>query len=533
METRSARILLVEDNPRWRRTVGNVLQRAGFKVTNAHSIQAARDSLRNGFFHLIVLDIQMDASDDSNEEGMHLLHELSERNVLDSTQVVMLSAWGTLKRMRDAFSRYQVADFFTKNDFKGSEFVARVQQIFAEVVKCNLNLDIQWQTGDAIEAVLNLRIDGNRIKKDTIDQDLLSAELEDLLCRLFNTAIGILARPLKRGQSGNGVLTVQPFYSFGAGQARVVKYGQVGEIYNENNNFETYVKNYLGRSTIVHGIRRTPRLAGILYSFLGATNEQTESFRDYYAHASISDVKEVLDRLFLVTCESWYSNPGQLKPLDLTKHYQNRMGFTQENLDRAAADKLKANLGKNNTLSFAALGDRTFNNPIPVVAAKRFIRTTYECITHGDLNASNIFVDSDRHAWLIDFGGTGPGHILRDVAELDAMIRFQLLGGDSATLEERLLLEEALDKIPLTDIGELPIEFASDNAALAKAFHVSVHLRTLAAKLVSPHRDTDMSEYQIALLYYGVNTIRFYALDTVQRQHAIVSSSLLADRITP
>ncbi|HEX3247829.1 MAG TPA: response regulator [Pyrinomonadaceae bacterium] len=533
METRSARILLVEDNPRWRRTVGGVLQRAGFNLTSANSIAAARESLRKGFFHLIVLDIQMDASDASNEDGMHLLKELSELNLLDSTRVVMLSGWGTLKRMRDAFSRYQVADFFTKNDFKGSEFVARVQQIFAESVKCNLNLDIQWQTGDAVEGVRNLRIDGNRIKKDTAGQDLLAAELEDLLCRLFHSAIGILARPLKRGQSGNGVLTVQPFYSFGAGQARVVKYGQVSEIYNENHNFETYVKNYLGRSTIVHAIRRTPRLAGILYSFLGAANEQTESFSDYYTHASISDVQEVLDRLFLVTCEAWYSSPGQLRPLDLTRHYQERMGFTQENLERAVADKLKANLGKNNTLSFAVLGDRSFNNPIPAVATKRFIRTTYECITHGDLNASNIFVDSDRHAWLIDFGCTGPGHILRDVAELDSMVRFQLLSGDSATLEERLLLEEALNEIALTNIGGSSVKFVTENPAVAKAFHVSLHLRSLAAKLTSPHRDTDMSEYQIALLYYGVNTIRFYALDTVQRQHALISSSLLADRISP
>ena len=524
---------MVDDDEPWLVTVGSVLERAGFNVTSVSSIAAARELLKSGFFHLIVLDIQMDQSDEDNEDGMYLLKELSELNLLDAVAVVMLSGWGTLKRMRDAFSRYQVVDFFTKNEFVGSQFAASVQEIFAQKMKINLDLDIQWQTGDAVEAVLNLRIDGNRIRKDTGDQDLLAEELEDLLCRLLSSAQGILARPLKRGQSGNGVITVQPFYSFGAGQAQVVKYGQVAEIYNENSNFEKYVKNLIGRSTVIHEIRRTPRLAGILYSFLGAANEQTESFSDYYAHASISDVKQVLDRLFLVTCEAWYSSPGQLRPLDLTRHYQNRMNFTQENLNRALAEKLKANLGKNNTLNFPALGERAFNNPIPVVASKRFIRTTYECITHGDLNASNIFVDSDRHAWLIDFGCTGPGHILRDVAELDSMVRFQLLSGDSATLEERLFLEESLNKIPLTDINGSAVEFETDNAALDKAFHVSLHLRALAAKLISPHRDTDMSEYQIALLYYGINTIRFYALDTVQRQHALVSSSLLADRVNP
>jgi len=531
--TRSGRILLVDDDGRWRRTVGNVLQRAGFIIKAVGSIEEARNLLRSTFFHLIVLDIQMDSSDESNEEGMHLLQEMVELNLLDSTQVVMLSGWGTLKRMRDAFSCYRVADFFTKDEFKGSGFVARVRQIFTDLVKINLNLDIQWQAGDADQAVLNLRLGGNRVRKDSSEQKNLSEELEDLLCRLFDNAQGILARPLKRGQSGTGVFTIQPFYAAGAGQSRVVKYGEIQGIYAENENFVKYVKNFLGRSTVVHGIRRTPRLAGIMYSFVGATDEQTESFSDYYTRASVPHIKEVLDRLFFVTCESWYSNPGQLKPLDLTKHYQLRMGFSRENLERALAERLRVNLGKNNTLSFASLSERSFTNPIPVVAAEKFIRTTYECITHGDLNTTNVFVDRDRHAWLIDFGSTGPGHILRDVAELDSMIRFQLLSADNATLEERLLLEESLGNITLTNVAESVCEFETDNPQLAKAFEITLHLRSLAAKLISLHRDSDMSEYQIALFYYGLNTIRFYALETVQRQHALLCSSLLADCITP
>ena len=49
------------------------------------------------------------------------------------------------------------------------------------------------------------------------------------------------------------------------------------------------------------------------------------------------------------------------------------------------------------------------------------------------------------------------GHILRDFAELDTVIRYQLLKEEEATLEERLALEEALT-LPerFSEVSELP-----------------------------------------------------------------------------
>ncbi len=59
---------------------------------------------------------------------------------------------------------------------------------------------------------------------------------------------------------------------------------------------------------------------------------------------------------------------------------------------------------------------------------------TYLCITHGDFNQRNLLVDSNDHVWMLDFQETGEGHILRDLAMLDSVIRFQLLSAKEAKL---------------------------------------------------------------------------------------------------
>jgi len=66
---------------------------------------------------------------------------------------------------------------------------------------------------------------------------------------------------------------------------------------------------------------------------------------------------------------------------------------------------------------------------------------------------------------------------------------------------------------------------------VAKAYSVVVYLRKVAHKLLEQSRKDDISEYFIALLYNAMNAIRFNSLQIVQREHAMLSASLLADRL--
>ena len=533
---RQGRILIVDDEEHWRKELVETLQRGGFHSDSASTATEALKQLNETLYHVLVLDIRMVHTDRSNTDGIDLLGELYKRGLCEATKVIMLSAFGTKEHMRTSFSKYKVVDFLSKDDFDNQVFLKDVQQVFTQQVKINLALEIHWQQGSGSEqVVLNLDVDGTPTKQGTSLHSQMAAELEDLLCRLFYQAASILVRPLTAGQSGMRVLRVQPFYTTGGGGHEVVvKFGTFHKIEEEYDNFKEYVQPFLGggRNTSVLDLRRTPHLGGIIYSLLGTSNERLEDFGEFYRHADVSQINDVLDRLFLDTCGAWYANHGQLQPLDLAADYQQLLEYTPGRLEHVVVEQLKSVQGRDR-LSFNHLRSRrTFTSPWLATAGLSLVLPTYICITHGDFNHHNLLVDSTGNMWMIDFQGTGQSHILRDAAILDSAVRFQLLTAEEATLKERLHMEEVLCSIErFSQVEQLATWLPTENQALAKAYATVVHLRTLACRLVERNPSDDISEFYIALLYTALYTLRFSSLPSGQREHALLSASLLVDRL--
>ncbi len=534
--TRQGRILIVDNLPDWCEELVETLQRHGFNAESAFTVTEALERLNEGFYHIVVADIRMEEIDKTNVAGMELLRELGKSGLSEATKVIMLSAFGTRAQMRSALKDYRVADFLSKNEFSQQAFLESVEQVFSKGAKINLALEILYQAGTSSEqAVLDLEVNGANAKNGTPLQRQVAIELEDLLCRLFYQTKGVMVRPLTPGKSGAGVLRVQPFYSNkGIGREAIVKFGDVHKIQKEYDNFKEYVEPFVGggRHTAVYDVRRTTHLGGIAYTLLG-TSDQLVDFAEFYSHDGVPQIKDALNRLFLETCVTWYANREHLQPLDLTADYQRLFSYTSEELEQIRTKQLKSVKGKQR-LRFTSLNnERPFTNPLLVSAGPALACTTYICTTHGDFNPHNMLVDNAGYVWLIDFQETGPSHILRDVAVLDSAIRFQLLTEGDATLEERLQMEEALldDIQRFSQVEQLAPGISTKNQALAKAYAIVVHLRRLAYQLVAQNQDDDISEYYIALFYTALNTLQFFSLSQTQREHALLSASLLADRL--
>jgi hypothetical protein len=360
--------------------------------------------------------------------------------------------------------------------------------------------------------------------------------VEDLLCRLFHEAEAIVLEPMERGKSGAGILRVQPFFpESGAGRSVVVKFGDVKDIRQESENFEKFIKPFVGggRSTTLEYVQRTFRLGGIRYSLVGAASDKFEDFNAFYRRSNTDEIARVVDNLFLETCAAWYDNRGQLKPHDLSTDYRELLGLQSlEVLEEPLRRGLKAVQGRDR-LHFASLGiERSYLNPILAITDRHMVRSTYVCITHGDLNGGNVLIDPRGSTWLIDFLRTGRGHILRDFAQLDTTVRILLLGANEAELSERLMLEESLLSVdPFDRLDGLEIRSQTNNPELAKAFATSLHIRRRAADQVGrSHRD-DFSEYHIASLFFALSLIRFWDLPTVQREHALLCAALHAEHL--
>jgi Ternary complex associated domain 9 len=397
-----------------------------------------------------------------------------------------------------------------------------------EILYNNLNPDI---------ALLNLKIDGKSIRGNKALYQELQSEWLDLLQCLFSGAQGIGVEPMKPGFSGASVIGVRPFFEQGEGHKVVVKFGDVHDIKQEHANYTTYVQSFIGgeHSTVILEKCYLSKLGGIVYNFLGAASDSLQDFSEFYHYADIVKLRQALDNLFRHACRLWYASTTTFRPLNLTELYQKQFHYSLKNL-KDVVSKYQPQVQYQKVLNFSSLGctsTSNFTNPLYALKdTQPFVCSSYMATTHGDLNKNNIFIDKNGHTYLIDFGRTGFNHILRDVAMLDSVIRFQLLSTGEATFDERLKMEEILCSISrFSEIDQLTNEFSTTNMALMKAFQAVVHLRTLAQWIVERKPEDDMREYYVGLLYNALDTLRFSSLGTTSRAHALLSASLLVDRL--
>lgn len=521
------RVLVVDDQVEWQEELSHILATAGFTVDTAGSLAATVEHLNTRIYHLAIIDIRLEDWDVTNVEGMTILDELDKHYDTDALAKIMISAYGTPEQMRQAFRWHKVSDFIMKQEFDKLDFLASVREAFEKRVKINTGLDIILEDGLTFERmVVGINRAGKRVKKEDPDMPRLVIELEDLFRRLFCDYARIVVRRVTSGHGKTGVVTVAPFSSDGHDETVIVKFGDYKEIDREYRNYEEFVKGKIGmRTTNVLNLRRTPLLGGVVYSLIGTRVEQVVDLDAFYRHNSADAINASLDDLFKTTCANWYADRGVVQYCPLDKMYQTALDFEREQLIEAFEANFPYYLDQN-TLTFRDLPDIHVPNPAYAIKGRTLARSTFLCTTHGDLNANNIFVDTDGHTWLIDFYRTGKSHILRDCTQLETVIKFILLPEEE--LAERYNLEKAL--MDMSRFQEADgLRYNAPNEAYTKVFKVCRKLRQLARDLVQPN--DEFSEYEIGLLYCSMNTQRFYSLPKVNRLHALLAAGMLCQKL--
>jgi DNA-binding NtrC family response regulator len=102
-------------------------------VEAASTLQAARDYIGQiKDLDLAILDIRLVETDETNEDGMHLLAEIRESQ--DYARVIMITGHGTMETQRRAFREFQAFDFFRKEQFDSQEFRRGVREAVERAV---------------------------------------------------------------------------------------------------------------------------------------------------------------------------------------------------------------------------------------------------------------------------------------------------------------------------------------------------------------------------------------------------------------
>jgi len=98
----AGKVLVVDDLPDWRTTLAGLVADQGYYVQVASSVEEALRVLNSETFHVAVLDVRLDDSDEDNREGLILMGEIKER--WPSIQVIILTGYAEVRMVQDALN---------------------------------------------------------------------------------------------------------------------------------------------------------------------------------------------------------------------------------------------------------------------------------------------------------------------------------------------------------------------------------------------------------------------------------------------
>ena len=124
------RVLVVEDNARWQELLKEILQDLceNVQIDTAPNYKAAIQAITDQVYDLVTMDLELsgDPPDPSNpdQEGMQLLRVLRDSHYKqNSCGLIVVTAFGSLAHMRQAFRDYKVDDFIDKVEFDDQKFL--------------------------------------------------------------------------------------------------------------------------------------------------------------------------------------------------------------------------------------------------------------------------------------------------------------------------------------------------------------------------------------------------------------------------
>ena len=534
-------ILLVEPDSLLQAPLTEALTRLGYLVWATAEVAEARHWLYQEAVHIDLAIIGV-TNGEHGREGIALAQELDPEiyKLLTSTYI------GSFDGLRLAHK----TRFFNKQ--RGLDaLLNEIAYIFRQFIRLNhdliIELDEDWHLNDLLRMV--------KPYQDLPNTALTSRvrELRRLFQRLFFREAKVHLAPLSPGKGGAGVVRVSPYYrvaqsGFHKGAEIVLKFGLRDDLAQELANYREYVETFTGMQStdVVGDIVQTRHLAGVKFRFLGANKARVREFGEVFADLSFSDtqIADMVAQMFRDSCALWYANKFRLEagmegentavPTELAACYDDQLDiYAPESWAEMQATQTSLLDGQRfrresaTTLSVEfPHGRESYPDPLHFLAQYRaqLPPTTYCCITHGDVNERNIFIDGNHDTWLIDFSRTGPSTALRDLVQLESVIKFHLLPHENVPL--LLAFEQWLNQTS-TFSGSIERTCPFDDPWLQRAFAALRVVRQFTAEVLETD---DMREYEAGLLFQAIKMITRSGLTqaAVQRRSARQRHALFA-----
>lgn len=450
------RIAVVDDEPRQAQRGARLIQEA----FGARKIEASLNE--------VVFDVAI-APEKAMSDVQASIVRLRPHILICDNKVAKQEAWGQIfiSKMKDILPE-TVMCLLTRETLKCHQFGLRrpnpdliidkghlagepqyrdfvVDQLLAKI-KLLSDIDIDWT--ESFEEIFAKFKDsrGKRASKEEVIS-LIEQCLFD----------GNVNRPRKRvtidrlagGRSGSVVLNCRISGDISYGITGVIKISRAAEARKEFENYNRFVKWVLPYTWKVEvlGTGVTESLGAICYSFAFDGDGKPNSCTDLLRIGDQKVVDAICSSIFNPASRAWYSHDRKVH-LDCSEYFQRAPFFTRTSQIQEREDKLAHRFAEifGRHFSQNEYGFKLFD--CEVSKPNRLIFTddwgfVEECISHGDLNANNILVNSNSQGMaFIDFQSTGFHNIYRDFVSLESSLRIDWADDVDASGFHELLLQE-------------------------------------------------------------------------------------------
>ncbi|MEM7131125.1 MAG: response regulator [Chloroflexota bacterium] len=533
-------VLLADNDPDVYDSACFLLEAAGYTIKAAQSLAEGKQLLKEEIIHAAVIDLRLtDNQHPEDISGFALGNELP-----DHIPFVIFTAYRDIDNLRHAMSEVGAKDVIDKNASDASEqLLYAVEKLFAEHVKPNFDLAIRGSV-DPSEVAAQIELPHATGREKTARAETSRVATGDDICiilrTLFSTATRITVRYLfeeyantMASHSGAVLLCVYPEYTNGhPGAPMVVKFSSRIKIAQEEENYENLMR-YIGgtRLAVLDQSASSHHIGALSYRLLGQADPNgLRHFYDLFRDPKM-DAKILGDKLVHFLREAFqiiYASAEE-REVNLLTHYADCLNLSPTKL-LVCSESVDIKWEDGQTY-WPEVG---FHLPDPISwvlageAWRGYPIKTKLCLCHGDLHSRNILVDSAMGFWLIDFERAIVSHCLRDFAELETDIKFQLSSFSGLEeyyqLETMLADESAFFPNPDTPLFDEPLPPAVD-----RAFQIIRGLRLLMKDRFPTAQKA--IEYDLALLMSTLNVIRLHTTTRASQRLAYFSAGLLCKKI--
>jgi CheY-like chemotaxis protein len=429
MKASPKRILLVENDPHVLDSTSYNLQTAGYQVVTAGSPEEALNRLCCEIIHLAIVDIRLQHEDRPDDcSGLDVVRELPAY-----IPCVVYSGYVAAEDIQPLVGRGKgrVEILWKHVPQASSRLVEIVEELFASEVRVNFNLGIRGTLDIESVAARIETLPPSNVPQPSAD------DVIQVVQALFHDAVGIHVTPLlspRRAptftQTGSIIVQARPQFKNAWGTPVVVKFSAQDEIAREASNYQI-IKPFLGghRLAVLERQAYSRQIGGLVYSLIGAGDwEAIRTFSEVFLDEDTETVTGLLDQFFGQTFRALFAD-ARRETINLTATYTEALRLTPKKL-RTALEGFHPEAVSEPYVRFKEL-QGSYINPVMWALPRGSFRhlevVSRRCLCHGDLHGQNILVDADGHFWLIDFARVAESHALRDFAELETDIKFNLL----------------------------------------------------------------------------------------------------------